>query len=533
MTRSHADAAPVNFLLIITDQHRADHLGCYGNPIVQTPNLDSLARRGWRAGNMHVATPICMPNRASLMTGRYPSTHGARHNGIPLSLRSATFVDALRGAGYRTALIGKAHLQNMTDIPPSWPVRAEDRLAREAVAPEPGNYSQEKRKLWLERNDYDLDYPYYGFEQARLVDDHSDDVHGHYRYWLRRNHPKVEALIGPDAAIPAPDYVLTGIRQAWRTRVPEELYPSAYIGDETIREIRAGIASDKPFFIQCSFPDPHHPFAPPGKYWDMYRPDDIPLPASFNASTHPPPHIQWLREKRDNGTAIKHTPAIFACNEREAREAIALNYGAISNIDNQIGRILAALQESGQADNTVVIFTSDHGDYLGDHQLLLKGPIHYRGLTRVPFIWADPTGRAAGIASEHALASTIDIAPTILARASVAPFNGMQGKNMLPLMDGTQASLRDALIVEEEGQRVILGFDARIRCRTLLRGSLRLTVYDGTSWGELYDLDADPHETRNLWADPAAAPRKAAVLERLSYAMLAHVDTSPYPTALA
>jgi arylsulfatase A-like enzyme len=116
-------AKPVNFLLFITDQHRADHLGSYGNRVVHTPNLDRLAESGWRADNMHVATPICMPNRASLMTGRYPSAHGARHNGIALSLRSRTFVEAMREAGYGTSLVGKVHLQNMTDIPPSWPVR--------------------------------------------------------------------------------------------------------------------------------------------------------------------------------------------------------------------------------------------------------------------------------------------------------------------------------------------------------------------------------------------------------------------------
>lgn len=523
----------VNFLLIITDQQRADHVGCYGNDVVQTPHLDALANEGWRAGNMHVATPICMPNRASLMTGRYPSTHGARHNGISLSLRSSTFVDTLRQAGYRTALVGKAHLQNMTDIAPSWPVRPEDRLAAEAREPETGNYDQEKRQLWLGRDDYDLDLPYYGFEQARLVDDHSDDVHGHYRYWLRKYHPDVEQCIGPQAAIPAPDYELTRIRQAWRTRVPEELYPSAYIGDETIRCLKQFSGQDAPFFLQCSFPDPHHPFTPPGRYWDMYHPEDMRLPASFDSPHAPPPHVQWLRNKRDDGTAVRHTPAIFACSPREAQEAIALNYGSISNIDHQVGRILAALKEHDLDGNTVVIFTSDHGDYLGDHQLLLKGPIHYRGLTRVPFIWRDPAGVPASRANEQALVSTIDIAPTILGRAGVQPFNGMQGRSLQPLLQGESGQVRDALIIEEEGQRVILGFDSRIRCRTLLMDGWRLTIYDGANWGELYDLHADPHELRNVWDDTAAHAMRARMLERLAYLMLEHVDTSPYPTALA
>lgn len=523
----------VNFLLFITDQHRADHLGAYGNPVVATPQLDRLAAQGWRAENMHVATPICMPNRASLMTGRYPSTHGARHNGIALSLRSRTFVDRLRQEGWRTGVVGKLHLQNMTDIAPSWPVRAEDRLPLEAVETDAsGRYDQEKRRLWLERDDYDLSYPYYGFEQADVVDDHSDQPHGHYRYWLRRHHPEVEALIGPAAAIPAPDYVLAQIGQAWRTRVPEALYPSAYIADRSIEKLREYAQGDAPFFLQCSFPDPHHPFTPPGRYWDMYRPQDMALPASFDNPHPAPPHVAWLRAQRDGGRAVKHTPAIFACDARETREALALNYGSISNIDHQIGRVLAELQASGLADNTVVIFTSDHGDYLGDHQLMLKGPIHYRGLTRVPFIWRDPAGRRGGQASD-ALLSTIDIAPTILARAGVQPYNGIQGQDMGRLMAGDDSGRREALLIEEEGQRVILGFDRRIRCRTLLSEGCRLTLYDGAAWGELYDLRQDPHELRNLWDDPGSVALRARLTQALAYAMLHHVDTSPYPTALA
>src|SRR5438270_10919745 len=107
-----------NFLFIITDQHRADHLGCYGNSVLRTPNIDGLAHNGTRFDNFYVATPVCMPNRATLMTGRMPSLHRVRSNGIPLSLAANTFVDALRASGYETALVGKSHLQNFTGRPP-------------------------------------------------------------------------------------------------------------------------------------------------------------------------------------------------------------------------------------------------------------------------------------------------------------------------------------------------------------------------------------------------------------------------------
>lgn len=188
-----------NFLFIITDQQRADHLGAYGNRIVATPNLDRIAAHGWLADEMHVASPICMPNRASLLTGRYPSVHGVRHNGIPLSLRATTFVEVLRQAGYATALVGKAHIQGMTDDLPVWPLNrdTEAHPTLEAFADEPGRYNQEKRGCWLAGEDFDVDRPFYGFEHVDLVDDHGDAVHGHYRHWLRKHHPEIEALIGP------------------------------------------------------------------------------------------------------------------------------------------------------------------------------------------------------------------------------------------------------------------------------------------------------------------------------------------------
>lgn len=290
--------------------------------------------------------------------------------------------------------------------------------------------------------------------------------------------------------------------------------------------------SPQPFFLTVSFPDPHHPFTPPGRYWDMYSPDDVSLSPSFACDENLAPHVSWLKDRRARGTDVKHTPALFACSEREAREAVALNYGSISNIDDKVGKLLHELARLGLDQNTVVIFTSDHGDYLGDHGLMLKGPIHYQGLIRVPFIWSDPVSAKAQGASD-ALVSTIDLAPTILDRAGVAHFNGIQGKGMLDLMSGHKTAVREHLMLEEEGQRVILGFDSRIRCRTLLDGRHRLSIYDDTQWGELYDLVDDPHEMHNRWHDANYSAVKAQMFESLSRTMLNHIDQSPYPTALA
>jgi arylsulfatase A-like enzyme len=521
-----------NFLLIITDQQRADHLGAYGNPIVRTPHIDSLARGGFRAERFYVATPICMPNRATLMTGRMPSLHGVRHNGIELSLEETTFVDVLREAGYRTALVGKGHLQNITGAPAQWPPDPSDRLARDARRRGPGRYGQELGSTWEKDPGHELSLPYYGFETVDLSIRHADQQYGHWRRWLRTQTKEADQLIGPEHAIPAPEFELTRCRQAWRTRVPEELYPTSWITERTIATLRDCAKDDRPFFIQCSYPDPHHPFTPPGKYWSLYSPDEVPPPPSFGAAHRGlPPHVRWLQTERDSGKAVKNTQALFACSEREAREAIALNYGSISMIDDGVGRLLAELRRLGQADDTVVIFTSDHGDFLGDHQLLLKGPIHYTGLVRTPFMWKDPaisTSRASS-----ALVGAVDFAPTVLARAGVAAFNGIQGASLLPLIAGDVETVRDELLIEEEGQRLYLGFSGRVRMRSLVTARHRLSLYDGVPWGELYDLGEDPQEAINLWDDAGAKKLRGEMIERLARAMLAGSETSPYPTALA
>ncbi|TAL81581.1 MAG: DUF4976 domain-containing protein [Candidimonas sp.] len=523
-----------NFILFITDQQKAQHLGAYGNSIVKTPNLDAIAAKGWKAERFYVATPICMPNRSSLMTGRMPSVHGVRHNGIPLSLDSVTFVDRLRDAGYETALVGKSHLQNMTGIGPQWPRLDAPKTEGEAHRPSAANYDQEWGPCWRNEPHHEIDLPFYGFSRVALTVDHGDQVWGHYWRWLEEQYPDAAKQSGPEQAIPAPDYELSRCRQAWRTRVPEELSTNAYVGLKTGELIREYAQGNKPFFIQCSFPDPHHPFTPHGKYWGMYDPDQVDLPLSFHASqAHtPPPHVAWLYEQREQGKAIKHTPALFSCTEREAREAIALNYGSISHIDHVIGQIMAELQQQNLADNTIIIFMSDHGDYLGDHQLLWKGPVHYQSLIRTPFIWMDPS-RPHARHNEDALASTIDVASTVMDRTGLTPYNGLQGKSLLPLMENKTPSLRDHVLIEEEGQRVMFGLNSRIRMRTILNERYRLSLYDGADFGELYDLKQDPMELENLWGSPKHTTQKSALLEALALSMLEHTDTSPNPSAIA
>lgn len=520
-----------NILFIITDQHRADHLGCYGNSIVKTPNIDSLAGRGVRFDRFYVANPICMPNRATLMTGRMPSLHGVRHNGVPLSVEQVTFVELLREAGYRTALIGKSHLQNMTGMPPAlkFPdaqgktpppahLREADRHIREGRA-----YENENEPNWDDPA-HEVLTPFYGFDTARICTGHADQVGADYLRWLRAKGGDPDTLVGPENAIGDNRY---NAPQAWRTSVPPELYPTSYVEELTTeyleRHARDADGGGAPFFAQVSFPDPHHPFTPPGHYWDMYDPDDIPLPVSFGKGDLP--LIAQMRKALDDGVAQRGAQAPFAVTEEETRQIIALTYGMITMIDDAIGRILAKLAELGLADNTVVVFTADHGDYMGDHGLMLKMLMHYQGLIRVPFIVADPAASDAG-ARRADLAGTVDIARTLLSRAGLQPFNGMQGRDLF----GADHAAPDAVLVEEDSSRFYFDAPEQWRLRSLVTDRWRLTYRHGLDWGELFDLETDPEEIDNLWGDPAHAETKAALTERLVRKMIEMQDRSPLPT---
>jgi arylsulfatase A-like enzyme len=282
-----------------------------------------------------------------------------------------------------------------------------------------------------------------------------------------------------------------------------------------------------------SFPDPHHPFNPPGKYWDMYDPDDFPPPEAFRRNRWtPPPHVAAAHAAREGGKAVLTGMNTIAVTAREAQGARALTCGMISCIDDAIGGVLAALAASGHGDDTVLIFTSDHGDHLGDHRLLLKGAEQYQSILRVPFIWVDPHASSRG-ARSAALASTIDIPASILARAGLAPFAGMQGRSLLGAVADPRTEGRDAVFIQYDHQRPMEVFGGPPRVHTLVDERFRLSVFAGARWGELYDLANDPGEFDNLWDEPAHTAVKARLIERLLQAEIEHIDRVPRPTALA
>ena len=517
-----------NILYVMTDQHRADWLGCAGHPVVKTPNIDSLAARGTRFTEFHVTTPVCMPNRGAIFTGRYPSVNGLRHNGLPLPANANTFVDILRGAGYHTASIGKSHLQPFGQAPATR--SDEDRIANprypEARKPDGANYDNEHPSNYETSELYEFPAPYYGFDHVRMVTNHSDECGGHYLQWLRQQTNEWARMRDRGNQIPH-DYTNP---QAFRTRVPEELYPTSYIRNEAQAYLKDRAGGDDPFFAFVSFPDPHHPFTPPGKYWDMYDPDEFEVALPYEAHKNPPPQLREWKRLMDAGILPKTLQTAFMAPERQLKEAMALTAGMIAMIDDAIGDILRTLEETGQADNTIIIFNSDHGDYMGAFSLLLKGPFAHHSVNRVPFLWVDPARR--GVETTDGLAASVDIGPTILERCGLDPYYGIQGRSFLGQLSGGPAA-RDHVLIEHEENKVYPGLARRPNMRHLITDTHRMTVYKGMAFGELYDLRNDPDETHNLWDLPVAASARADMMFTLSQAMLDAIEPGPWPKRFA
>lgn len=509
-----------NFILFMTDQHRADYLGCMGHPVLKTPHIDAITAQGQLWNRFYVASPVCMPNRASFMTCRMPSSHGVRSNGIPLDRRNVTFVDLLREAGYKTALIGKSHLQTFSGRPPSSPYpvtrdcfhRAEGALS-EAVRHDLGTYDAEDPN----RTRYDTPLPFYGFDHVELVTRHGDACLGNYREWLAARDPDFERLLGPENQLPH-DYVCP---QAIRTALPEELYSTTYIAERATAWLEAQAGDDTPFFLMVSFPDPHHPFNPPGRYWDMYDPADMQTPAAFEANDWaPPPHVSGILADRDAGRANLAAKDAIGTTVQEAREAQALTCGMIAMVDEAVGQV-RAVPGAGDA---VTIFTTDHGDHLGDHKMLFKGAAGYEEVTRVPFIWSDPEAPTAAVRDE--IGQTHDIGVTILERARIEPAIGMQGQSLL-------SAGRESALIQYDHQTANSGIGHPPRIHTVRTDRWRLSLIDGVAWGELYDLAKDPGELFNLWDDPAARDAKAELIEALARLEIHYADRAPFPVSHA
>ena len=516
-----------NLVVIVADQLRADHLGFAGRVPVRTPNIDRLAATGHVFERAFAANPVCMPNRATIMTGRWPSAHGLRTNGIPLDPQAATFARTLRAQGWRTAAVGKLHLQPMgypfEDYQLDMIRAAMPQLWAEAVEG-PFGESFESWEDFERHVDGDVTLPpdYYGFDDVAIVCGHGDRVSGNYVAWARERGFDPLAQAGRTNAVK--EYAgWSG--QVYASATPAELHPTTYVAHEAATRLADYAGDDTPFLLYVSFPDPHHPFTPPAEYYDRHDPADMPVPGTFDQDhAASPEHIRRIVARR--GEPDVDPMMLWAPTEEQYRHALAAELGSIEFIDEAIGRILQAVEEHGHADDTIIVLTSDHGDVFGDHGLLLKHFTHYRGAVRVPLI---VSGAVEGAGSHDALVSSADIAPTLLDLVGAPPLTRAQGRSVRPVLAGSADGLRGSLLIEEDQPYGLDGMPGPVRLRTLVTDEFRITRYAGLPVGELYDLVQDPDERVNRFADPSAAPLLARADAALADALMQAFDDSVVP----
>ncbi len=511
----------------MTDQHRADRVGFGGNPVIRTPHLDRLASEGTVFDRAMVANPICMPNRCSIMTGRMPSVHGTRHNGIALDWDANTFVRVLRAHGYRTAHVGKSHLQNMGVGPDRIRQLVDFSLDEEARLTTPSQQWDiyERFERYLSLDPVELPDDFYGFEHVDFTVSHGDLAGGHYYQWLLAQGVDPMRLQGSANAPKAYD----GWYQVYQTRMPLALYPTTYITMRALEQLDAAAKDERPFFLSCSWPDPHHPFSPPEEYWEIYDRADIPLPGSFHDDhMGSVPHYRTMVQSRGNHP-WRPVDGI-AVTEEQYRHACVAEYGKITLLDENIERILSRLEALGLEDDTVVIFTSDHGDMGGDHGIMMKHAMHYMGCLRVPLVIKVPGKKPSRCDS---LVSSLDLGQTVLDLASLPEYFGMQGRSLAPLLDDAELRLRNRLLVEEDGPWDYIDSGRALRMRTLVTDAARLTVYHGSRYGELFDHAADPLELDNLYDKDRGVALRRDLESQLIQEMMSMASDSPRPIAMA
>ncbi len=485
------EAQRPNILLITSDQHHWSAIG-YNNPEVQTPHLDGLAAQGTIFDRAYCPNPTCTPTRASLITGKWPSQHGAYALGTKLSEDEHTVGEDFSAAGYCTALVGKAHFQPLhgTETYPS--LEAYPTLQ-------------------------DLDFwraftgPFYGFDHVELARNHTDEAHvgQHYALWLEekgctnwRDYFRPPTGNNPDQ------------QRTWN--IPEDCHYDAWIADRTTALMEQYTRDGNSFFLWASFFDPHPKYLVPTPWDTRYDPDALAVPqATPGEHANNPPHFQLTQKAQPDFSAWQepegnglHGFHSHRHDRDELAKDIAIYYGMISLMDKYIGQILDKLDALGLAENTLVVFTTDHGHFYGHHGLIAKGAFHYEDMIRIPMVARFP-GRIPAGRRTSALQTLVDYPQTFLNIAGLEAPRTMTGVDQSPVWLGEQEAVRSHILVENRHQPTTL------HLKTYVNDRYKLTVYYGRNYGELFDLEADPGEIHNLWDSPDHAVLKADLISAL------------------
>ena len=463
---------PPNILWLCTDQQRFDTIASLGNSLIRTPNIDQLVDEGVAFTQAYCQSPVCTPSRASFLTGRYARTTRCRQNGQTIPSDEVLVSKMFADAGYRCGLAGKLHLASCSEGKPE--VRIDDGYHdfRWSHHPQP-------------------DWP----ENA-------------YTQWLHAKGQTWDDLYSGAST----GYVMEG--------VPAEYHQTTWCAEMTMDFIRGNLG--RPWFFSFNCFDPHHAFDPPPDYMAKYNPADMPLPKHRPGELSSKTTFQQLdSEWAHNSPGEFHTGAM---TDDDRRQVTAAYYAMCELIDDQVGRIMKTLEETGQRDNTIVIFMSDHGEMLGDHGLYFKGPHFYDEAIRVPLVVSWPERFQSGLRISG-LTELIDIVPTLLESAGLEIPQRIQGRSLVPHLAGEAdpQQHRDSVFCEYYNS-----WTHSDAYGTMLRTNTeKIVVYHGSDQGELYDLAADPDEFVNLWHSDSHTDMKMRLMKQCFDASVLSMDPLP------
>lgn len=485
-----------NILLVMTDQQAATSLPAYGHPVVRAPAIDELAAGGVVVENAVCNYPACTPARAAVHTGRYPHTTGVRANHIHLPEWEITLPLLARQAGYSTGLVGKNHV--FADGRPG----SQFRVGAMALADWPRWPSPSQPPLPAPADQRGLFDTWAGADHFAPEGPGYDDVR---RFSLR---PEVWRNAYGSAVSP----------------FPAEDCTSGFLGRRAADFVRGHAGGDRPWLLWLSYPDPHNPYIAPEPFASMYSPDDVLLPP-----------YDSLDGKPERQRIASRMCGMHNADETAMRRAIATEYAMISGIDASLAKVMAALDETGQREATIVVFLSDHGGYLGDHGAWHKAPAFYDCLIRIPLLFSWPGTLAPGRLG-HGFVEQVDILPTLVELAGLEEPPGVQGHSAAGALGGGGEARKAAVAeVGEAGDPVGWedlpfmpdsplddrwfpwdGFqEAWVGQGKMVRAPGWKYCWYANGEEELYDMATDPHELANLAGDPAHAGLRARLKDEL------------------
>ena len=482
-------------LFITTDQQRFDALGCNGGLIARTPNIDALAATGINYNRAHPQNVVCMPSRSTMITGQHVATHGVWMNGVPLPNDAPSVATTLHDAGYKTALIGKAHFEPFLD---PFLRFVENQLANSGAHSliEDGHLHR-------------------GFDHMESAG-HGGMGSFHYAQWLMKNHPEAVGMyyrvLDMSLQVSAEGGGDTGAPQAHLNNIPREWYHTDLVADRAIAWLDS-LDADADWFCWVSFPDPHHPWDPPASETHRVNWRDLDLPAGYPQNRAEREAIldnkpaQWRKWYDGEFVSNYEAPLKWIPNtltDDQVREVNALTHIENELIDEAVGRMMKRIDERGWGADTDVLFSTDHGEFQGDFGLLFKGPYHVDSLMRIPLIWRPAPSAGINPATVDAPVGHVSLASTFCHIAGL-PQPDYAEAPRLPINENEATELGHERVLTE-WDSVLFGKIVRLRsiCRDgwVATACMPGSLHDGTE-GELYNLANDPLQQVNLWSDPS------------------------------